>query len=57
MKKHATMKEKILRANETPYLTKAMLEAITKRTELATKHRRNPTEDKSKAWKSIKNVI
>ena len=51
------MKKKILRANETPYLTKAMLEAITKRTELATKHRRNPTEDKSKAWKSIKNVI
>ena len=53
--KHAPMKKKILRANEKPYVTKAMRKAIMKRSELATKYRRNPTEDNLRAWKKHKN--
>ena len=49
------MKKKILRANEKPYVTKAMRKAIMKRSELATKYRRNPTEDNLRAWKKHKN--
>ena len=52
---HAPMKKKILRANEKPYVTKAMRKAIMKRSELATKYRRNPTEDNLRAWKKHKN--
>ena len=53
--KHAPLKKKLLRANEKPYVTKNMRKAIMKRSELATKYRRNPTEDNLKAWKKHKN--
>ena len=54
--KHAPMKKKTLRANEKPYVTKAMRKVIMKRSELATKYRRNPTEDNLRAWKKHKNL-
>ena len=43
--KHAPEKKKTLRANSKPYVTKAMRKAIMKRSELATRLRKNPTEE------------
>ena len=53
--KHAPEKKKTLRANSKPYVTKAMRKAIMKRSELATKLRKNPTEENSKAFKKQRN--
>ena len=53
--KHAPIKTKLLRANHKPYVTKAMRKAIMKRSELATKYRRSPTDENLKAWKKHKN--
>ena len=53
--KHAPIKTKLLRANHKPYVTKAMRKAIMKRSELATKYRRAPTEENLRAWKKHKN--
>ena len=53
--KHAPVKTKLLRGNHKPYVTKAMRKAIMKRSELATKYRRSPTEDNLRAWKKHKN--
>ena len=53
--KHAPIKTKLLRANHKPYVTKAMRKAIMKRSELASKYRRSPTDENLKAWKKHKN--
>ena len=53
--KHAPKKTKIIRANNKPYVTKAMRKAIMKRSELATKFRNRPTDDNKKAFKKQKN--
>ena len=53
--KHAPIKTKLLRANHKPYVTKAMRKAIMKRSELATKYRRAPTDENLRAWKKHKN--
>ena len=53
--KHAPIKTKLLRANHKPYVTKAMRKAIMKRSELASKYRRSPTDENLNAWKKHKN--
>ena len=55
LNKHAPIKTKLLRANHKPYVTKAMRKAIMKRSELATKYRRAPTDENLRAWKKHKN--
>ena len=55
LNKHAPIKTKLLRANHKPYVTKAMRKAIMKRSELATKYRRSPTDENLRTWKKHKN--
>ena len=55
LNKHAPIKTKLLRANHKPYVTKAMRKAIMKRSNLATKYRRTPTDENLRAWKKHKN--
>ena len=53
--KHAPEKTKFVRANHKPYVTKAMRVAIMKRSELATKFRKEPTETNKKAFRKQRN--
>ena len=55
--KHAPIKTKLLRANHKPYVTKAMRKAIMKRSELASKYRRSPTDENLNAWKNTKTTV
>ena len=52
---HAIEKKKSIQANHKPYVTKAMRNAIMKRSELATKFRAEPTDFNKKAFKKQKN--
>ena len=55
LNKHALIKMRLLRANHKPYVTKAMRKAIMKRSELAIKYHRAPTDENLSAWKKHKN--
>ena len=55
--KHGSKKKKIIRANEKPYVIKALRKAIMKRSELATKFRNRPTDDSKKAFKKQKKIF
>ena len=44
LNKHAPMKQKTLRANEAPYMSKALRKAMMKRTELASKYHKSNSE-------------
>ena len=48
MDKHAPTKEKTLRVNHKPYVSKGIRQIIMKRSELASRHRKKPTEEKTK---------
>jgi len=52
---HAPKKAKVSRANNKPYVTKAMRKSIMKRSELATKYRAQLTEENQKAFKKQRN--
>ena len=53
--KHAPEKKKTLRANSKPYVTKDMRKAIMKRSEIATRLGKSPTEENSRAFKKQRN--
>ena len=53
--KHAPTKERTLRANNKRYVSKCMQKAIMNRSELATKFRKCPSEENSRAYKKQKN--
>ena len=51
LKRHAPVRKKLVRANQVPYMTKALRKAIMKRSELETKYFRLKTNDTLKAYK------
>ena len=57
LNKHAPMKQKLVRANQSPYLTKSLRKAMMKRTELRTKYFKNPNSDNLSRFKKQKNYI
>ena len=52
---HAPKKTEVLRANNKPYVTKAMRKAIMKRSDLATTYRAQQTEENQNAFKNQRN--
>ena len=52
---HAPIKKKFLRANNAPYMTKALRKAIMKRSELKSKYFKNQSTDDFKLYKKHKN--
>ena len=55
LNKHAPIKQKVLRGNHVPYMTKALRKAIMKRSELKTKYLKHRTQDKLLSYKKQKN--
>ena len=55
LEEHAPMKQKVLRANDKPYMTKALRQAIMRRSTLKTKFLKNRSDDNHKAFKKQKN--
>ena len=55
LEQHAPMKQKVLRANNKPYMTKALRKAIMRRSTLKTKYLRTKTDENLKAFKKQKN--
>ena len=55
LEQHAPMKKKVLRANNKPYMTKALRKAIMRRSTLKTKYLKNDTDENLKAFKKQKN--
>ena len=55
LNKHAPLKKKSVRANQPPYMTKALRKAIMRRYELETKYFKLKTNDTLKAYKKQKN--
>ena len=55
LEKHAPLKKKTLRANDKPYMTKALRQAIMRRSTLKTRYLKNRNEDSLKAFKKQKN--
>ena len=55
LNKHAPLKKKLVRANQPPYMTKALRKAIMRRYELETKYFKLKTNDTLKAYKKQKN--
>ena len=53
LEKHAPMKKKVIRANHVPYMTKNLRKAIMKRSQLASKYRKNPTEINNIIYKNF----
>ena len=53
--RHAPMKKKFVRANEVPYMTKALRKAIMKRSELESKYLKNKSYQNMKIYQKIKN--
>ena len=45
LEQHAPMKKKVLRANNKPYMTKALRKAIMRRSTLKTKHLKNKSSE------------
>ena len=54
---HAPLKTKLLRANEAPYMTKALKKAIMKRTELESKYYRTKCNLDKSIYKKQKNYV
>ena len=54
-KKHAPLKKKVLRSNQAPYMTKALREAIMRRSELERKYFKNKTNENKARFKKQKN--
>ena len=52
---HAPLKKKIIRANEVPYMTKALRKAIATRSRLENRHYRDKTDETRRAYKKQKN--
>ena len=52
---HAPVKQKTIRANHAPYMTKALRKAIMKRSELRTKYYKNPTDFNLQKFKKHRN--
>ena len=52
---HAPLKQKPLRANHTPYMTKTLREAMMHRSQLKTKYRRQPTDINSERYRKQNN--
>ena len=55
LEQHAPMKKKVLRANNKPYMTKALRNAIMRRSTLKTKYLKTKTDENLKAFKKQKN--
>ena len=55
LEKHAPMKKKVVRANDKPYMTKALRQAIMRRSALKTRFLKNRTEENLKCFKKQKN--
>ena len=55
LEEHAPMKKKVLRANDKPYMTKALRKAIMTRSTLKSKYLKNKSHDNHKAFKKQKN--
>ena len=55
LNKHAPMKQKLVRANQSPYLTKSLRKAMMKRSELRTKYYKIPNSDNLSRFKKQKN--
>ena len=55
LEQHAPMKKKTLRANNKPYMTKALRKAIMRRSMLKSKYFKNRTDENFKAFKKQKN--
>ena len=55
LSKHAPSKKKILRANDKPYMTKALRKAIMKRSALENKYYKNRLPETGKAYKKQRN--
>ena len=49
------MKKKVVRANNKPYMTKALRQAIMRRSALKTRFLKNRNDENSKAFKKQKN--
>ena len=54
---HAPLKNKILRANNAPYITKKLKKAIMKRSQLENIYNKTLTEKSLKAYKNQKNYV
>ena len=55
LEKHAPMKQKVLRANDKPYMTKVLRQAIMRRSALKNKYLKDKSEDSLKSFKKQKN--
>ena len=55
LERHAPLKRKLLRANEVPYMTKALRKAIATRSRLENRFHRLKTSDSKKAFKKQRN--
>ena len=55
LEEHAPMKQKVLRANDKPYMTKALRKAIMRRSTLKSKFLKNRSDENHKAFKKQKN--
>ena len=55
--KHAPLKKRILRANEVPYMTKALRKAIMRRSQLETKYHKHKTDEFKLLYKKQKNYV
>ena len=55
LEKHAPMKKKVVRANDKPYMTKALRQAIMRRSALKTRFLKNRTDENHKIFKKQKN--
>ena len=55
LKDHAPLKQKTIRANHAPYLTKTLWKAMVHRTQLETKYGKQPTDINSERYRKHKN--
>ena len=55
LEKHAPLKKKLVRANEAPYITKALRKAIMRRSQLENKYRKQRTRENKTLCKKQKN--
>ena len=54
---HAPLKQKVLRANEVPYMTRALRKAMMKRSQLESKYLKTKTELDKTNFKKQKNFV
>ena len=52
---HAPLKKKVVRANEVPYMTKALRKAIATRSRLENRYHKNKSGESLRAYKKQKN--